>query len=53
MFEFKGLEIELVNKVGLLGLVLRNNLSWSSNTESIFESCDKILWFLRKLKRSM
>jgi hypothetical protein len=49
-FEVEGHEIEHVDEVRLLGLVLRSDLSWCSNTESIVERCNKKLWFLRRLK---
>jgi hypothetical protein len=43
-------EIELVDETKLLGLVLRSDLSWCSNTNSMVERCNKKLWFLRRLK---
>ena len=49
-FELDGHEIEHVDEVRLLGLVLRSDLSWCSNTESLVERCNKKLWFLRRLK---
>ena len=44
-------EISLVEKTTLLGLVIRSDLSWSSNTEYIVKRCNSKLWILRRLKR--
>ena len=49
-FTLDGHEIEAVDETRLLGLVIRNDLSWSSNTDSIIERCNQKLWFLRRLK---
>ena len=32
-------------------LVLRSDLSWSANTDSVVTRCNKKLWFLRRLKK--
>ena len=42
--------IEAVDETRLLGLVIRSDLSWSSNTDSMIERCNQKLWFLRRLK---
>ena len=34
----------------LLGLILKNDLSWKSNTEKIISWAYKKLWILKKLK---
>ena len=44
-------DIETVDEAKLLGLVVRSDLSWSSNTASMVERCNKKLWFLRRLKK--
>ena len=43
--------IELVEQARLLGVILTSNLSWSANTESIVERCNKKMWMLRRLKK--
>ena len=50
-FALDGHDIDLVEETRLLGLVLRSDLSWSSNTESIVQRCNSKLWFLRRLKK--
>ena len=42
--------IELVEETKLLGVVIRSDLSWSSNTEFIISRANKKLWCLRRLK---
>ena len=42
--------IDLVVETRLL-IVLRSDLSWSSNTDSIVQRCNSKLWFLRRLKK--
>ena len=49
-FTVKGNEIETVEQVKLLGVVLRNDLSWSSNTDYLVDRTNKKLWMLRRLK---
>ena len=49
-FEIGKHEIEMVDEVRLLGLVIRSDLSWSSNTSNLVERSNKKLWFLRRLK---
>ena len=46
-----GHHIDLVEETRLLGLVLRSDLSWSSNTDYIVQRCNSKLWFLRRLKK--
>ena len=50
-FVLDGHHIDLVEETRLLGLVLRSDLSWSSNTDSIVQRCNRKLWFLRRLKK--
>ena len=49
-FPLKDSEIEVVEKVKLLGLVIRSDMSWVDNTEYIVTRCNKKLWILRRLK---
>ena len=42
-------EIEVVEETKLLGVVIRSDLSWSSNTDYIVRRANKKLWFLRRL----
>ena len=49
-FEFNDNELELVEETKLLGLVLRSDLSWSSNTQYMVKRANKKLWCLRRLK---
>ena len=44
-------ELDVVEETRLLGLVIRNDLSWSSNTECMIKKANKKLWCLRRLKK--
>ena len=50
-FSLNGHDIETVEETRLLGLVLRSDLSWSANKDSVVTRCNKKLWFLRRLKK--
>ena len=50
-FVFNGDELEVVEETKLLGIVLRSDLSWRSNTNYIVNRANKKLWTLRRLKR--
>ena len=43
-------ELEVVNEVRLLGLTLRSDMKWSSNTNDMISKANKRLWILRRLK---
>ena len=43
-------ELEVVEETRLLGLVIRNDLSWSSNTKFMIQRANKKLWCMRRLK---
>ena len=43
-------DLSLVTEKRLLGLIVRNDLKWSSNTENIVRNASKRLWILRRLK---
>ena len=42
-------EIEMVEQMKLLGVVVRSDMSWSSNTELMTERAYKRIWSLRRL----
>ena len=44
------LEIELVEEMRVLGLIVRSDLKWSTNTENMVLKEYKRLWMLRRLK---
>ena len=48
--ELSGNIIEVVEETKLLGVVIRSDLSWSSNTEFIISRANKKLWCLKRLK---
>ena len=50
-FKINNDEIELVEETKLLGLVIRSDMSWQSNTEHMVKRCNSKLWILRRLKR--
>ena len=43
-------ELEVVDEVRLLGLILRSDLKWTSNTENMVMKANKRIWILRRLK---
>ena len=43
--------LEVVEELKLLGLVLRSDLSWQSNTEHLRKKAYNRLWILRNLKK--
>ena len=45
-----GQEIEVVEEIRLLGLVIRSDGRWSSNTKNMICKANKRLWILRRLK---
>ena len=48
---FNGDELEVVDETKLLGLVIRSDLSWRSNTTYMVNRANRKLWTLRRLKR--
>ena len=48
--ELDGNELEVVEEMKILGLIIRSDMKWSSNTEHIIEKAYKRLWMLRRLK---
>ena len=43
-------EIEVVDEIRLLGLIIRSDLKWISNTESMVKKAYKRVWIIRRLK---
>ena len=50
-FTFDNNELEVVEETRLLGVVLRSDLSWCSNTLYMVKRANKKLWCLRRLRR--
>jgi hypothetical protein len=50
-FNLGDFEIELVEEMRVLGLIVRADLKWSSNTENMVLKGYKRLWMLRRLKK--
>ena len=49
-WEVGGQGIEMVEEMRLLGLVVRSDLKWTSNTEEMISKAYKKLWAVRRLK---
>ena len=49
-FEIEGHQLEVVEEVKCLGLILRSDLKWSSNTKSIVKRAYHRLWMIKRLK---
>ena len=43
-------DIETVEKIKLLGLVVRNDLRWKGNTKYMIERAYKRLWMVKRIK---
>ena len=43
-------ELEVVEETRLLGVILRSDMKWISNTENMVNKANKRLWILRRLK---
>ena len=43
-------EIEVVEEIKLLGLTIRSDLKWTTNTQNMILKANKRLWMLRRLK---
>ena len=50
-FEVEGIELQLVEEMKILGVVLRADMKWSSNTKFIIQKAYSKLWMLRRLKK--
>ena len=49
-FNLNGKQLEVVEEMKILGLTIRSDLSWKSNTEQMVSKAYKRLWVLRRLK---
>ena len=49
-FSFNDNELEIVEQTKLLGLIVRSDLSWTTNTEYMVKRANKKLWCLKRLK---
>ena len=49
-FEMEGNQLELTEEIKIIGLVVRSDLKWSSNTKYIVERGYSRLWMMRRLK---
>ena len=43
--------LEVVEEMKLLGIMIRSDMKWSSNTRNLTNKCYKRMWMLRNLKR--
>ena len=43
-------DLEVVDEVRLLGLIIRSDLKWVSNTDSMVSKANKRIWIVRRLK---
>ena len=43
-------ELEVVEEIRMLGLTIRSDMKWVSNTENMVKKANKRLWLLRRLK---
>ena len=48
-FIFNKMELEVVEEIKLLGVKIRNDLSWGPNTDYIVQKANRKLWCLRRL----
>ena len=49
-YKANDLELELVEEMKVLGVVVRSDMKWSSNTKYIVDKAYRRLWILRRLK---
>ena len=49
--ELEGKEVETLEEMKLLGLTLRNDLKWKSNTNELVLKSYKKLWMVKRLKQ--
>ena len=48
--QFENNDLQLVNEIKLLGLTIRSDMKWTSNTHNMIVKANKKLWILRRLK---
>jgi hypothetical protein len=49
-FTLNGHELEVVDEIRLLGIIIRSDMKWTSNTDDMVTKANKRLWMLRRLK---
>ena len=49
-FEFGADQLQFVEEMRLLGVIIRSDMKWSSNTEDIVKRASNKLWVIRRLK---
>ena len=49
-FKLDDNDLEVVEEVRLLGLIIRSDMKWHSNTDNMVTRANKKLWMLRRLK---
>ena len=49
-FELEKNQLEIVEEMKLLGIIIRSDLKWGSNTEYIVKKANSRLWTMRRLK---
>ena len=49
--KFENDELEVVDEIKLLGMTIRSDLKWTSNTKNMVVKACKKLWILRRLKK--
>ena len=49
-FEFGADQLHFVEEMRLLGVIIRSDMKWSSNTEDIVKRASNKLWVIRRLK---
>ena len=45
-------QIEVVEQMKLLGIIIRNDMEWCSNTKNLVAKCYQRMWMLMNLKRN-
>ena len=50
-FTLGGHDLEVVEEIRLLGIIVRSDLKWHSNTENLVQKSNKRLWMLRRLSK--
>ena len=50
-FTLGGHDLEVLEEIRLLGIIVRSDLKWHSNTENLVQKSNKRLWMLRRLSK--
>ena len=48
-FEFGADQLELAEELRLLGVIVRSDMKWNSNTDDIVKRASHKLWLIRRL----